>query len=399
MNVAWDIAVRYLRTGRQGYVSFITWVSFLGLMLGVLVLTVVVSVMNGFDHELKTRLLQAIPHVVIEDLENLSKETFDDPDVLARYPYFETIGMVGRGSAVQPVSLLGLDAAGLDAMQEVGAGMTSGELETLLASPGSLIIGAPLARHLGLGIGDRVALTLPAASGGKVRPQVLAFTLGGTFSLGSELDYGLVLVAMRDIPESIRASSGEHGVQLRLRDPLDAERVRSKLQLALPQAGITTWMERYGELFRAVQLEKAMMFVLLLLVVTVAAFNIVSGQVMLIREKAAAIAILRTMGARASQVATIFLIQGIMIAAAGIFSGLILGVLATININQVVGALESLFGVSFLEGTYFVEIPFLIQGLDLGLIGGLAAGICLIAAWIPARRAKQVHPVQGLHGF
>ena len=399
MNVAWDIAVRYLRTGRQGYVSFITWVSFLGLLLGVLVLTVVVSVMNGFDHELKTRLLQAIPHVVIEDMESLSPETFDDPQVIARYPYFETIGMVGRGNAVQPVSLLGLDAAGLDAMREVGAAMTSGELTNLLATPGTLILGAPLARHLGVGMGDRVAVTLPAASAGKVRPQVLAFRVGGTFSLGSELDYGLVLVAMRDVPESIRANSGEHGVQLRLQNPLDAERVRSMLQMALPEARITTWMERYGELFRAVQLEKAMMFVLLLLVVAVAAFNIISGQVMLIREKASAIAILRTMGARASDVAMIFLLQGIIIAAAGIFSGLALGVLATININQVVGTLESLFGVSFLEGTYFVEIPFLIQGQDLGLIGGLAAGICLLAAYVPAQRAKQIHPVQGLHGF
>ena len=142
-----------------------------------------------------------------------------------------------------------------------------------------------------------------------------------------------------------------------------------------------------------------MMFVLLLLVVTVAAFNIISGQVMLIREKASAIAILRTMGARASLVSTIFLLQGIMIASAGIFSGLALGVLATININHIVAVLESLFGVSFLEGTYFVEIPFLIQTLDLGLIGGLAAGICLLAAWIPARRARQIQPVQGLHGF
>lgn len=399
MNVAWDIAVRYLRTGRQGYVSFITWVSFLGLLLGVLVLTVVVSVMNGFDHELKTRLLQAIPHVVIEDMESLSPETFDDPDVIARYPYFETVGMVGRGSAVQPVSVLGLDAAGLDAMREVGAAMTSGELDNLLATPGTLILGAPLARHMGVGMGDRVAVTLPAASAGKVRPQVLAFRVGGTFSLGSELDYGLVLVAMRDVPESIRANSGEHGVQLRLQNPLDAERVRSMLRIALPEARITTWMERYGELFRAVQLEKAMMFVLLLLVVAVAAFNIISGQVMLIREKASAIAILRTMGARASDVAMIFLLQGIMIAAAGIFSGLALGVLATVNINQLVGALESLFGVRFLEGTYFVEIPFLIQGLDLGLIGGLAAVICLLAAYVPAQRAKRIHPVQGLHGF
>ncbi len=399
MNASLEIALRYLRTGRQGYVSFITWVSFFGLLLGVLVLTVVVSVMNGFDHELKTRLLQAIPHVVIDDLAVLTKETFDVPDVIARYPYFETVGMVGRGNTVQPVSLLGLDAAGLDAMQDVGTGMTSGDLHTLLVTPGNLVLGAPLARHLGVGAGDRVAVTLPATSGGKVRPQVLAFRLGGTFSLGSELDYGLVLVAMRDIPESIRASSGERGVQLRLKNPLDAERIRGMLQRILPEARITTWMERYGELFRAVQLEKAMMFVLLLLVVTVAAFNIISGQVMLIREKASAIAILRTMGARASQVSTIFLLQGIIIGIAGIASGLVLGVFATININHIVAALESLFGVSFLEGTYFVEIPYQIQPSDLGLIAGLAGGICLLAAWIPAQRAKRVHPIQGLHGF
>ena len=399
MSPALDIALRYLRSGRQGYVSFITWVSFGGLLLGVLVLTVVVSVMNGFDHELKTRLLQAVPHVVIEEVQELSADAFDDPVIAARFPYFETTAMVSHGNAVQPVSLLGLDQDGIVAMQDIATTMVAGDLGLLMSGDRHLVLGAPLARHLGISIGDRLTLTIAAVVDGRVRPQSLAFRLGGTFALGSELDYGLVLVGMQDIPPVIRNSSGARGFQLRLVDPLAAVDLAARLQHQFPALRVSSWTERYGELFRAVQLEKAMMFVLLFLVVAIAAFNIISGQVMLIREKTSAIAILRTMGATATLVSEIFLYQGLIIALLGITSGLAFGILATININGIVGILESMAGMSFLEGTYFVEIPYRILPLDLVLIAGMAVTICLLAAWIPAQRARHVHPVEGLHGF
>ncbi|MEZ5597770.1 MAG: FtsX-like permease family protein [Pseudomonadales bacterium] len=399
MNVALDIALRYLRTGRRGYVSFITWVSVVGLFLGVLVLTVVVSVMNGFDQELRERLLRAIPHVVLDGATELPEALVGDARISAAFRYFETTAMVGRGADVQPVTLLGVDADGIGAMAEVDANMATGSMSNLLEAPGRIVLGAPLARHVGLRNRDRVTVTAAGSDEGAVRPVSLHYELTGTFQLGSELDYGLAIVRLDDVPASLVRSSGEHGVQLRLTEPMLAPVLVSELRLRDPSRPVSDWTDRYGDLFRAVQLEKAMMFVLLSLVVAVAAFNIVSGQVMLIREKSAAIAILRTMGARATTVSRIFLWQGLLIGLAGIGAGLLFGVWTALRINAVVGVLEGMFGVRFLEGTYYATIPVSILPMDLAIVGALSGAICLLAAWLPARRARDVHPVEGLHGF
>lgn len=398
MSPAVEIALRYLRTGRQGYVSFITWVSFIGLLLGVLVLTVVVSVMNGFDHELKTRLLRAIPHVIVESVDNIPPELSAAPSVAAAFPYFEATAMVGRGTVVQPVSVLALDQRGIDALEEIRDHMQGGSLQSLVESTGYVILGEPLAQHLGILPGDRVSVTLLSTEGGRVRPVTSTFRLGGTFRLDAEPDYALALIGLAHVPEPVRERGGSSGVQLRLVEPLLAQTVVESFRATWPDLQFSPWTERYGELFSAVRLEKAMMFVLLLLVVAVAAFNIISGQVMLIREKTPAIAILRTMGARASMVEHIFLVQGVIIAFAGILMGLVLGSAAAMHIDALVAGLEWITGVSFLEGTFFVEIPVLIEATDLGIIALLSMGICLLAAWLPARRARQVHPVLGLHG-
>jgi lipoprotein-releasing system permease protein len=398
MNITTDIALRYLRSGRQGYVSFITWVSLVGLLLGVLVLTVVVSVMNGFDHELKTRLLRAIPHLIVESVGEVPREMTMDPAVTAAFPYFEATGMVSRGNSVQPVSVIALDEAGVAAFDEVREHLQSGSLESLLGEHSQIVLGEPLADHLGLLPGDKLTVTLLSAAAGRIRPVTKTFRLGGTFQLDAEPDYALALIGLTHVPPVVRDKGGEHGVQLRLSQPLEAQKIADQMRTDFPQFVFSPWTERYGDLFSAVKIEKVMMFVLLLLVVAVAAFNIVSGQIMLIREKSPAIAILRTMGATASQVERIFLVQGALIAMGGITLGLGLGVWAAMNIDALVAGLESLAGVRFLEGTYFVQIPVVIELSDLAIIAALSSVICLFAAWIPARKARQVHPVQGLHG-
>jgi len=398
MNVSTDIAFRYLRTGRQGYVSFITWVSLIGLLLGVLVLTVVVSVMNGFDHELKTRLLRAIPHLIVESVDEVPKEVAADPAITSAFPYFEATGMVSRGSAVQPVSILALDAQGTAALDEIRDHLQSGSLEALLGDESYIVLGEPLANHLGVLPGDRLTVTLLAAKADRVRPVTETFRLAGTFRLDAEPDYGLGLIGLAHVPAVVYEQGGQRGVQLQLSEPFDAQLIADRLRRDFPALRFSPWTERYGELFSAVKIEKVMMFVLLLLVVAVAAFNIVSGQIMLVREKTPAIAILRTLGATASQVERIFLVQGALIATSGIAAGLVLGVAAALHVDSLVAALESLAGVRFLEGTYFVEIPVVIEPSDLAIIAGLSTTICVLAAWIPAAKARQVHPVQGLHG-
>ena len=398
MSAAREVAFRFLLRGADPFTRFITWVSFVGLLLGVMVLTVVVSVMNGFDDALKARLLSAVPHVVVEETATVPEAAASLAGVSAVFPFFEGMAMISRGRAVTPVGVYGLGPGGAGAAAEIREHMRAGSVAALEAGSGNLVLGAPLAAHLGLALGDEVALIFPMPSGAGLAPVQQRFRLAGTFELRAELDTTLALVALSDIDEAVRAATGQTGVQLRLADPMQAPLVARQLADRLEGQPVSTWMERFGELFQAVRLEKAMMFVILLLVVAVASFNIVSGQLMLVRKKTPAIAILRTMGADDAFVSRVFLLQGLLVAGSGIAAGLALGVVAARNINSIVGALESMLGSRFLDGTFFVTIPVVIESLDLLTIALMSGALALLAAYLPARRARQLSPIAGLHG-
>ena len=398
MKIGHEIAIRFLLHGGEQFTRLITWVSFVGLLLGVMILTVVVSVMNGFDNELKSRLLSAIPHVVLEGQAEVPAGVIALEEVEAAFPFYEGMAMVARGRAVTPVSVYGLDAAGLDAFAEIRKETVTGSLAALSDTAQGIVLGAPLAAHLGLALNDAVALVFPTPGARGVAPVQRRFTLVGTFELGAELDTSLALISLASVPPRVLESSGERGVQLRLRDPLDAAAVQSRLRSGDQDAVVSTWMERFSELFQAVRMEKAMMFVILSLVVAVASFNIVSGQYMLVRKKTPAISILRTMGADSTFIARIFLLQGLLVGIIGVLAGLVLGVLGARNINEIVGVFEGLLGVRFLEGTYFATIPVAIEVTDLVTIGLLSLAISLWAAYLPARRARALSPIAGLHG-
>ncbi len=398
MSAARDVAFRFLLKGADPFTRFITWVSFTGLLLGVMVLTVVVSVMNGFDDALKERLLSAVPHVVIEGASEVPPGVAELPEVDAAFAFFEGMAMISRGRAVTPVSVFGLGEGGGQAFGDIGAHMRTGSMEALTAGSRAAILGAPLAAHLGLATGDSLALIFPMPGALGLAPVQQRFELVGTFELQAELDTSLVLVALDDLDGKVRERSGDSGVQLRIHAPLEALTVQERVQALVPNARVTTWMQRFNDLFQAVRLEKAMMFVILLLVVAVASFNIVSGQLMLVRKKTSAIAILRTMGADNRFISRVFLLQGLLVGCLGIFAGLLLGVLAARHINGIVGALESIFGVHLLDGTYFVSIPVSIEATDLTVIATLSAALALVAAYLPARRARNLSPIAGLHG-
>ncbi len=400
-SVAWSLAIRYLKTRRKQFAAFITWVSLLGLALGVLVLTVVVSVMNGFDRELKTRILGTVPHILLEDVA-LSDSRVDEvrgfDEVLNAYEFFLGAGMLTRSSVVNPVAIYGIDPGDEGALQSIAANMLEGSLGDLAGEGRGIIMGAPLASRLGLFPGDTIALVIsePTASG--LRPQIQPFQLAGTFELGAELDYSLVVVDRSDLAVGDLASIGRSGVRLVLSDPLLAESTAERITASLPDLVVASWTDSYGELFQAVRLEKLMMFLILLMVVAVATFNIVSGQMMVVADKRSAIAILRTMGAEAGTIRLTFLFQGVLISGIGIVAGLIAGVLVAYRITDIVGWMKDWFGFGLLDGTYFVEVPVLVLGSDLWIIAGLSGVLCLLSAWLPARRAALMNPIDGLHG-
>lgn len=400
-GVAWWIALRYVRTRRRQFASFITQVSLVGLTLGVLVLTVVVSVMNGFDAELKKRILGTVPHIMIEGaaLEDADLEALrSQPRVQSAYNFFIGAGMATARGAVNPVTVYGIDETAVGAMASIEAGLRGTTLESLLAQPRGVLMGAPLAAYLGLLPGDTLALVISEPGPGGVTPRLLRYQLAGVFEVGAELDYSLVVVSAASLPAVELATLGSVGTRVTVDDPLAAPGLALGFAAANPQWQVTSWAESYGELFQAVRLEKLMMFLILLMVVAVAAFNIVSGQSMAVTDKRADIAILRTMGARDGTILQIFLLQGLVISGIGILVGLGAGVLVAEHVGAVVAAVEQWLGFRLLEGTYFVEVPSVVQGLDLALIGAISGSLCLLSAWIPARRAAALNPVAGLHG-
>ena len=393
------IGWRYLAVRGRAFVSFITWVSVLGLGLGVAVLVVVISVMNGFDEELHRRILGTVPHVV------LVPPTDSDATDLARFAsvgeafrFFEAEGMAARGSGVEAVEIYGVDAKGIAAMDVVANKMTTGSIDDLVTTPGGLVMGAPLAMHLGLAVGDPVTLVLSTPANDTVVPRLERFTLVGTFEIGADLDYGLVLVGFDDIRARGLGSTGRVGVRLKLTEPLNIDAAVTALTSLVPTGWkVTDWRSNYGELFRAVRLEKGMMFMLLVLIVAIAAFNIVSAQTMLVNEKRADIAILRTMGASEGLVLRLVLVQGILVAVAGIGFGLVLGLLLAHNVTETVSFLESLIGARLLDGTYFDTVPSLVVPSDVALIAAVSFTFCLLSALHPARRAAALNPAEALH--
>ncbi len=399
-KLALSMAMRLLSHGENKFARFVTWVSFLGLSLGVMILTVVVTVMNGFDHALKERLLSSIPHVTVQqaELEEVRRAVTDGvSQVRAVHPYFSGLGALSAQGEVHPVTSYAVDKMGRQSLSHISRSMRHGQLENLFDQPTGMIVGAPLARYLGLVVGQPVILLSVQQVGEAVLPKLLKFELVGTFELGAELDYSLVLLNLQRFDDAQWQGFGERGIQVQLDQPLLAPIVEAQLAGALPHARVGSWGTTYGELFQAVQLEKSMMFVLLILVVAIAAFNIIAGQTMVVSDKRSNIAILRTMGATHKLILRIFLFQGVFISLLGTCVGLVLGLLCAGYINEILDVLQMFTGRHLLDGSFFVRVPVLVQVGDLMVIGGLSAGLCLLSAWMPARRAAQLNPVEALH--
>ena len=401
VNMLW-MAARYLTSRRNHYASFVNWVSFAGLTLGVMVLTVVVSVMNGFDRELKTRLLGAVPHAVVLPPGDWDFGTSDEPKpppgVVHVSRVFQGSAMISRRGAATALVLLGADVEETSSLNMITESVVEGSLEALSEGDGGIMLGAPLARALGIAIGDPVALIfmVPAANG--ARPRIERFTLRATFQVGAEPDATLAVVRFEDVERRGLAGTGAAGWRLVFEDPMEVPLIEAELRASLPPDWrLATWMDSYGELFRAVGLEKTLMFVSLALVVAIAAFNIVSGQTMLVNEKRRDIAMLTTIGAPSRFLVEVFLVQGFAVAVIGICVGLAAGVLIAWNVDPVVSAIEWLTRQSILSGTGFGSMPTEVQAGDLVVIAGLSLGLCFLAVLRPAMRAVAENPARALH--
>lgn len=399
-SLAWVLSRRFLTASDNRFARFVTWVSFLGLALGVMVLTVVITVMNGFDNELKSRLLKSIPHITIANAQPsdaVFQQAASLQNVISVHPYFQGLAAISVGSQVQPISLYGVNRAGVMALEYLSDNMQAGSLAALTADPMGMVLGSPLARYLNIRLGDAVVVLAVEKQGEGVAPKLLRFTLVGTFELGAEPDYSLAVVNLDRQSQQAWRQLGAQGLQVQLADPMQAPRYASAIANIAPQFAVDSWDSAYGELFQAVRLEKSMMFLLLLLVVAIASFNIIAGQTMMVNDKRNSIAILRTMGARSSLIRNAFLIQGVAIGVIGTLMGLLLGLLCAFNINEILRGLEGFTGKHLLDGSFFVEVPVLVLPLDMLAVALMSCGLCVLSAWFPARRAAQLDPVQGLH--
>ena len=394
------LARRFAAHGTSRFARFVTWVSFIGLALGVMVLTLVITVMNGFDRELKTRLLQAVPHVTIGQADR-RHEVFEAArkisGVSAVHDFFRGVGAVSVAGEVQPVTVYGVGKGARPTLSFLERHMRQGSVDNLLGETSGMLLGEPLARYLGLSIGDAVMVVMVDNTERGVVPKILRFDLLGTFELGAEPDYGMVMVNIDRMSRSDWATMGTLGLQVQLQDPLRARGIAAQLRSSSGGLSVESWESAYGELFQAVQLEKSMMFVLLLLVVAIASFNIIAGQTMLVNDKRASIAILRTMGAGHRLIRNVFLIQGVFVGVTGTAIGLLLGLLAAFNINTILTALQQVTGMHLLDGSFFVEVPVMVVVSDLLVVCAMSCGLSLLAAWMPALRAASLDPVQSLH--
>ena len=408
------IGLRYTRpkkraAGRNHFISFISMISMLGIALGVAALIVVLSVMNGFQKELRTRILGVASHIQISGANGelsawakTASQAAQNPRVLAAAPYVAAQGMLSFDQLVRGVMVRGVLPVAEEKVADFEQHMKSGHLADLRAGEFGIILGSELARALQVFTGDKVTLIAPQGlvTPAAVLPRVKQFKVIGIFEVGMfEYDSGMALIHLSDAQKLYRMEDRVSGLRLKLDDLFAAPRVARELQRGLEaDAMASDWTRSHANFFRAIAIEKNMMFLILLLIVAVAAFNIVSALVMAVTDKQADIAILRTLGASPGSIMAVFIVQGALIGAIGLALGVVGGVLLAHNVDVVVPALERLIGMQFLaKDVYYIsELPSDMQWGDVGIISGVSFLLTLAATLYPSWRASRVNPAEAL---
>ena len=404
------IGLRYTRAKRRNhFISFISLISMLGIALGVAALIVVLSVMNGFQTELRGRILAVVSHVQISgangemsDWAQVAAQSADQPHVVASAPYIQAQGMLSFGQSVRGAMVRGILPDLEDKVADFRPHMKEGLLESLAPDSFNIVLGSELARALGVFVGDKVTLIAPqgVVTPAGVVPRLKTFTVSGIFEVGMfEYDSGLALIRMEDAQRLYRMEDRVSGVRLKLDDLFKARSVVMQLASRLnTQAYISDWTRSHANFFRAVQIEKNMMFIILSLIVAVAAFNIVSTLVMAVTDKQADIAILRTLGASPRSIMSIFMIQGALIGFIGLGLGIAGGVSLALNVDVVVPFIERMLGTQLFDKQvyYISSLPSELQWGDVLTVTGVSFVLSLVATIYPSWRASRVNPAEAL---
>ncbi|MDD2054768.1 lipoprotein-releasing ABC transporter permease subunit [Pseudomonas putida] len=405
------IGTRYTRAKRRShFVSFISLTSMIGLALGVVVMIVVLSVMNGFDHEMRTRVLGMVPHATIEsgepinDWKSLAAKVKQNPKVLAVAPFTQMQGLLTNNGQVQKVLLNAIDPAQEHSVSIIDQFMQQGQLDALAPGSFGIIIGDKAATKLGVGLGDKLTFVAPEVSvtPAGMFPRMKRFTVVGIFHVGAgELDGYLGLTNLDDLARLHRWKPDQvQGLRLKFDDLFQAPRTAWEIAQQLGESHFYArdWTRTHGNLYQAIRMEKAMIGLLLLLIVAVAAFNIISTLVMVVNDKKGDIAILRTLGATPGQIMAIFMVQGTVIGVVGTLIGALVGMFAALNVSAAIAGLESLIGHKFLNAdVYFIDyLPSQLMAEDVVMVCGAALVLSFLATLYPAWRAARTQPAEAL---
>ena len=409
-NLPLFIGLRYTRSKRsEGFVSFISGFSLCAMALGVTALIIVLSVMNGFDREIKSRLLKVVPHITLTSsqgfnpaqIADLQNQFISDQSVISVVPILQSFVMISHKEQQTGVVLQGIDPQ-LASAEKLADNMLTGHIQQLAEGGFGIILGSQLARKLDVFVGDRLQLTLPKVSvtPAGIFPRIKRVTVVGIFQVGAQVDASVAFINHRDGQKLLQMGERYQGVQIELSDPFlaDSWLLQHKGQLTADSTQWRTWMDDMGSLFQAMRMEKVIVSLLLSVIIAVAAFNIVASLVLMVSDKRKDIAVVRTLGVSSATVIKIFIIQGLAVGALGIVSGTILGCLLAFFIGDIVAAIESLSGFYMFDPSVYLisALPSRILIGDVLIVVGGAFLISFLATLYPAWRAGKVLPAEAL---
>ncbi|MHA3047914.1 MULTISPECIES: lipoprotein-releasing ABC transporter permease subunit [unclassified Acinetobacter] len=400
------IGLRYTRARRSNhFISFIALVSMIGLTLGVAVLITVLSVMNGFDRELKNRVLGMIPQAsvssteIITDWPDLAKKIAQHEHVKGVAPFTQLQGMLTAQGQVSGLMVNGIEPQYEKNVSIIQDHMVAGSIDNLKKGSFGIVLGKQMTDALGLGLNDSVTLVLPEAtpSPAGVVPRFKRFKIVGIFSIGAEVDSMMGYIALNDASTLLRLPDGAQGIRIKLDNIFLAPQVAQDIVKQLPSGFYSSdWTYTHGNLFSAIQMEKSMVSLLLFLIVLVAAFNIVSSLVMVVTDKKSDIAILRTLGASPATITRIFMVQGTIIGVIGTFSGAVLGVILASSISTVIDWLNTRLGWHLFDAYFINYLPSYLRWQDVAVIVVVSLVLSFLATIYPALRAAKIQPAEAL---